>query len=83
MEFRIDFNRFEHDDDTLLEQLGAKPKFEDFGNGEELIGYYLEVKSIEEMKKLQEKVQKIKGDIYFLVIDFEENNNTIFFDKDV
>ena len=65
MEFYINFNR--GDNDKMLEQLGAVEKSQDG----EWFGYFIEIEDFAQLEEFENKVERIVGDNYSLIIGFD------------
>ena len=72
MEFQIDFNR--GDNDKMLEELGAVEKSQDG----EWFGYFIEIEDFAQLEEFEDKVERIVGGNYSLIIGF--NPSTIYLD---
>jgi hypothetical protein len=72
MEFYINFNR--GDNDKLLEELGAVEKSQDH----ESLGYFIEIEDFAQLEEFEDKVERIVGGNYSLIIGF--NPATIYLD---
>ena len=72
MEFQIDFNR--GDNDKMLEELGAVEKSQDG----EWFGYFIEIEDFAQLEEFEDKVERIVGGNYSLIIGF--NPATIYLD---
>ena len=65
MEFQIDFNK--GDNDKMLQQLGAVEKSQDGG----WFGYFIEIEDFAQLEEFENKVERILGDNYSLIIGFD------------
>ena len=72
MEFYINFNR--GDNDKLLKELGAVEKSQ-YG---EWFGYFIEIEDFAQLEEFEDKVERIVGGNYSLIIGF--NPATIYLD---
>ena len=74
MEFQIDFNR--GDNDKMLEKLGAVHKK---SQDHESLGYFIEIEDFAQLEEFEDKVERIVGGNYSLIIGF--NPATIYLDN--
>ena len=72
MEFQIDFNR--GDNDKILEELGAVEKYKN----DDWFGYFIEIEDFAQLEEFEDKVERIVGGNYSLIIGF--NPATIYLD---